>query len=448
MVAAVEAARAGARVELISSTELGGGSSERAQGGIAAALDDDDAPELHASDTLRAGRGLCRASAVDVLVREGPAWIEKLAAMGVPFGSEAGLEGGHTRRRIHHVDGTRTGHAVVAALARLIAADPRIDVRTGETVRSLLVADGRCVGALSERRTTVARATILATGGYAALFARTTNPVGSRGDGLMLAHDAGAALADLELVQFHPTVLASGALLLSEALRGEGALLLDAPCGGERFIDELAPRDEVARAIFSRGQAWLDLRPIDRGRFTDLIAALERMGHRPDREPIPVAPAAHYTMGGIVADVWGRTGVAGLFAVGECAATGVHGANRLASNSLLECAVFGGRAARAAVQEPRPKSGARQASSQESVGPTPQLRRALWEDAGVVRDPERLAALERDSSGLARQIATSALARAESRGSHYRRDLPTEDPSLAGHFVFRTNGGPVLEAWA
>ena len=208
----------------------------------------------------------------------------------------------------------------------------------------------RCVGVLTDRRAIHARATLLATGGAAALWRRTTNPPGAVGDGIAAAYRAGAAVADLEFVQFHPTTLVDSTLLLSEALRGEGALLLDEY--GERFTDELAPRDVVAREIAARGTVLLDLREIDRGRFPSLMGSLAENGYDPAETPIPVAPAAHYTVGGIVTDLDGRSEVPGLYAAGECAATGVHGANRLASNSLLECLVFGRRAALSALAEP------------------------------------------------------------------------------------------------
>src|SRR5207253_339634 len=229
---------------------------------------------------------------------------------------------------------------------------PRIDVCEGERAVELWTDGARCVGVVTDRRAIPIWAVLLATGGYAALWERTTNPAGSVGEGIALAYRAGAAVADLEFVQFHPTALAGSSLLLSEALRGDGALLLDSE--GERFVEELAPRDVVARAIDARGTALLDLRPIDRTRFPALMQRLAEAGFDPS-QPVPVAPAAHYTMGGVVTDLRGATEVPGLFAAGECACTGVHGANRLASNSMLECLVFGRRAALASLDETGPR---------------------------------------------------------------------------------------------
>jgi L-aspartate oxidase len=292
-----------------------------------------------------------------------------------------------------------------------------------------------------------ARATLLAAGGYAALWARTTNPPTSTGDAITLAYRHGAAVADLELVQFHPTALSGSSLLLSEALRGEGALLVDT--NGERFTDELAPRDVVARAIHARGSALLDLRPIDRARFPDLMARLARAGYDPAVEPVPVSPAAHYTLGGVVTDLDGRTGVPGLFAAGECAATGVHGANRLASNSLLECLVFGRRAAVASADEPGLPATLR------SPGPptpppaaSPPLREALWRHAGVVRDSAGLQQLAASTHPLVSLIARSASIREESRGGHFRADFPLEDPAFACHVVHRRGEAAALEHWS
>jgi L-aspartate oxidase len=289
---------------------------------------------------------------------------------------------------------------------------------------------------------------LLATGGAAALWRRTTNPPGSVGEGIALAYRAGAAIADFEFVQFHPTTLAGSSLLLSEALRGAGALLVDGD--GQRFTDELAPRDVVARAIGSRGTALLDLRPIDRSRFPSLMSRIAEAGYRPEDDPLPVSPAAHYTMGGIVTDLDGLTEVVGLYAAGECACTGVHGANRLASNSMVECLVFGRRAALAAAAEPAIPRQLERAPQPVTGSPvTPELREAMWSDAGLVRDAAGLERLARVRHPLARLVAGSALARRESRGAHFRADFPHEDPALNGlHTVLRPGREPTFEPWS
>jgi L-aspartate oxidase len=288
---------------------------------------------------------------------------------------------------------------------------------------------------------------VLATGGMAALWERTTNPAGSVGEGVALAYRAGAPVADLELVQFHPTVLAENGLLLSEALRGEGAVLLDHD--GCRFTDELAPRDVVARAIDERGTALLDLRRIDRGRFAILMEKLHGAGYDPASEPIPVSPAAHYTMGGIVTDLDARTELPGLYAAGECACTGLHGANRLASNSLLECLVFGRRAALAAGLEPElPAHLAAPATPAPLPAVTPELRSAMWQDAGLARDAAGLERLRGAPHPLARLVAEGALVRAESRGGHFRIDHPAEDAAYLAHVVHRPGTGATLEVWS
>jgi L-aspartate oxidase len=312
--------------------------------------------------------------------------------------------------------------------------------------------DGRIVGA---------RAVVLASGGAAALWARTTNPPGSQGMGLLLAHVLGAELADLEFLQFHPTAVIGVAgregFLVTEAIRGEGATLLDA--NGERFVDELAPRDEVSRAIAARlaqtgaSSVGLDMRALDPALFPNVVSALREAGLDPTRELVPVAPAAHYMMGGIVTDLHGRSSVEGLYAVGESSCTGLHGANRLASNSLSECFVFAQRAAAAALAEPAPPAaaGAEVAAVAELAAPaqaSAQTRAALWENAGIERCAEGLERLSGDPHPLARLIARSALERGESRGAHRRGDCPDTDPALdRRHVVVDAAGRLRWEMW-
>jgi L-aspartate oxidase len=383
------------------------------------------------------------------LTEEAPARIRDLVDLGVEFDDGLSLEGGHQRRRVVHAGGAATGERVARTLADRVLAHPRIRVAEGEAMLSLRRAGGggRCVGVVTDRRVVGGRATLLATGGAAALWQRTTNPPGALGDGIAAAYRAGAAVADLEFVQFHPTTLADSSLLLSEALRGEGAVLLDE--SGSRFTDELAPRDVVAREIAARGTALLDLRAIDRARFPSLMGSLAERGYDPALTPIPVAPAAHYTVGGIVTDLDGRTEVPGLFAAGECAATGVHGANRLASNSMLECLVFGRRAALVALDEPWVGVSSRvpddPPASLEQV--PEELRRALWRDCGLVRDASGLDRLRSAPHLLTRLVAESALAREESRGCHFRADHPFESEAFARHVVLRRGSEPALETW-
>jgi L-aspartate oxidase len=289
----------------------------------------------------------------------------------------------------------------------------------------------------------------------AALWERTTNPPGAVGAGMSLADSAGALLADLEFLQFHPTALRTGGdregFLITEAVRGEGATLLNAD--GERFVNELAPRDQVALAIESQlehGPVRLDMRGVDLARFPNIAAALAEVGIDPATEPVPVAPAAHYTMGGIATDLDGRSTVPGLYAVGECACTGLHGANRLASNSLAECFVFGRLAALAATADPEPPAdpGAPPEPLPPAL-PSSETRAALWSDAGLQREPEGLRRLREDHYPLARLIAAACLAREESRGAHQRLDHPETDPALDGmHTLVRTGEEPRFEPWA
>jgi L-aspartate oxidase len=434
-------------VLVLSKGSLLASTSSLAQGGIAAAVGEGDAPELHAEDTLRTGRGLSRPSAVSALTEEAPARIRDLVDLGVEFDDGLGLEGGHTRRRVVHAGGAATGDRVARKLAERVLEHPRIQVVEGARMTALATADGRCAGAVTDRGTILARSTLLATGGASALWQRTTNPPGAVGEGIAAAYRAGAALADLEFTQFHPTTLVDSTLLLSEALRGEGALLLDEH--GRRFTDELAPRDVVAREIAARGTALLDLRAIDRERFPALMGSLVDRGYDPAETPIPVAPAAHYTVGGILTDLDGRTEVPGLYAAGECAATGVHGANRLASNSLLECLVFGRRSAHAAMAAgsdlPEPAAGRSAGAASDLV--TPELRRALWEHCGLVRDAAGLELLREAPHLLVRLVAESALVREESRGSHFRADFPATREGFERHVVLRPGSEPALETW-
>jgi L-aspartate oxidase len=472
--AALEAAREGARVALVSRTPLAESASYWAQGGIAAALDSGDSVDLHVEDTVKAGRGLGRLSAIGVLCAESPERVRDLAAMGVHFDADRegklalGLEGGHSHRRVAHAGGSATGRRISRELSALVATNPHIEVLENTSASALWCIDGRCVGMLAERPArgpgprapvpVAARATILATGGAAALWQRTTNPRGAIGAGLSLAHHAGAALADLEFQQFHPTAMLRDdehdGFLITEAIRGEGAKLLDPD--GERFVDELAPRDQVALAVEAvrreRGEVRLDMREIDMTHFPNVLLKLRQAGVDPARDLVPVAPAAHYTMGGIRTDLDGRSTLPGLYAVGECACSGLHGANRLASNSLAECFVFGRRSALAALDEP-PLASAGAIGAPPERGPSPvpppETRAALWRLAGLQRTAAGLTELETDPFPLARMIAACALAREESRGAHQRLDFPETDSDLdLTHAVVRGDGAHLaLEKW-
>lgn len=460
--AALRAAGEGARVVLVSATPLAESASYWAQGGIAAALAAPDSPERHLEDTLRAGRGAVRPSAAHVLVVEAPAAVHDLVGRGVHFDADRegqlalGLEGGHSERRVVHAGGSSTGRRVTRQLSAEVAESPGIEVWEPTRAVALRMQAGRCVGLdTDDGRVLTARAVVLATGGAAALWSRTTNPPGATGRGLAIAWAAGATLADLELVQFHPTAVAGIAgiegFLVTEAVRGEGGTLLDA--GGERFVDELAPRDKVARAVAAQqGVVHLDMRHVDHDRFPNVMTALRGAGLDPARDLVPVAPAAHYFMGGIVADLDGRSTLPGLFAVGECSCTGLHGANRLASNSLSECFVWGARAARAALEEPAPVASAGvplPPPPATLAPPTPATRAALWRGAGLERDAEGLAALAGDPHPLARLVARCAADREETRGAHVRSDHPALDPVWDSHHAVLTgDAAPLPQRWS
>jgi L-aspartate oxidase len=467
-----------------------------AQGGIAAALAPDDAPASQVEDTLVAGAGLSDRHAVEVLAGEAPDLLRGLAALGVPFernatGFALGLEGGHSHRRIVHAHDA-TGWAVTSTLAALVRASNRISILEGYHAVDLLGDDGTCTGVRArdgaggwhEFR---AAATILATGGAGALYGLTSNQPTALGEGIALAYRAGAEVADMEFVQFHPTVFRTRSgtgFLISEAVRGEGGHLLTA--SGRRFMPsydpraELAPRDVVSRAIFDvmrragDDHVLLDVRHLGEAallhHFPTIVARCRAEGIDPATTPIPVAPAAHYLMGGIRTDLDGATNLAGLYAAGECACTGVHGANRLASNSLLECLVWGRRAARAALEHGATTSNAGNLPRSDAH---PNDLRAAWsagaaklmrDNVGLLRVAadlqhadavlEDMAAAATDASGdaisranaalVARLIINGAWLRRESRGGHQRADYPATQERWAGHIVQQRDAAPAF----
>jgi L-aspartate oxidase len=455
-----------------------------AQGGIAAALGAGDSPELHRQDTLAAGGALCDAAAVQVLVEEGPARVRQLQTAGARFDLDPsgdlalGREAAHSARRIVHARGDQTGAEVARTLIERVRESARIQVLETARVLDLIVDSGRCCGVrvsiAGNAVDVIADATVLATGGCGQVFRYTTNPVVATGDGFAVAHRAGAALADMEFVQFHPTALNTPEKplsLISEAVRGEGAILVDST--GDRFmrarhkLAELAPRDVVSLEIFRQQQRgehiFLDARALGSRfaeRFPGIFALLRARGIDPATDLIPVTPAAHYMMGGIVTDLAGRSSLTRLYACGEVARTGVHGANRLASNSLLEGLVFAERIARDLADTPVltgiPRKhrwrvpvladrGAAQVAADE-------IRSVMWERAGIARTAkglrigvrvldeirERLpegATEETNMVETARLIAEAALMRRESRGGHYRADFPSTRREWRGRHI-------------
>jgi L-aspartate oxidase len=515
--AAITLAEAG-RVLVVTKEALGESNTQYAQGGIAVAISGAEDVELHLEDTVAAGDGLVDPVAARVLVEEGPARVEELLRWDTHFdryatGDHTGelmltREGAHSRNRILHANGDATGREIGRALLARASATPGIRLLPWTLLTDLLTAEGRVSGARlldenGEIRTVQARSVLLASGGAGQVYSDTTNPAVATGDGIAAAFAAGAGLADMEFYQFHPTALSLPGVprfLLSEALRGEGAWLVNA--AGERFMQgyhpllELAPRDVVARAITREGigahpgevlPVYLDMRHVTGidpdARFPGISAFLHQHGLDLARDLIPVRPAAHYLMGGVRTDVDGRTSLPGLYAAGEVACTGVHGANRLASNSLLEGLVFGARAAEsmrresdvsvvmADVQAPMPS---RDAASLPPVEEAIQrLQQQMWEHAGLLRDAELLGSIDRTGvtsyaeaipstqwtrreyearslARVARAIVISALAREESRGAHYRNDYPKRNDARFGTHSHLQGGavtfGPLLPA--
>ena len=479
-------------VIVLSKSALGSGAAtDWAQGGIAAAIGADDSPALHMIDTQRAGAGLSEEATVQILTHDAPARIEELLELGAAFDrTEAGTlalgrEAAHTRRRIIKAGGDATGHEILKTLIAAVRATPSITVLENRVADDLIVVHGRVLGVYAhdvrtgKALTIRSNATILATGGIGRVYRYTTNPPESTGDGIAMAARAGAVLADMEFVQFHPTALAvpdDPLPLVTEAIRGEGAILRNDL--GERFMlaihpdAELAPRDVVARGIFFQQRSGrtvsLDTRDSVGERFAQtfptVFNACMRAGIDPRRVAIPVTPAAHYHMGGIAVDAWGRSSLPGLWACGETGASGVHGANRLASNSLLEALVYATRVAKDIDGAMTPANGAQipnysreAASPQTSAQAVADLRAVMYANVGLVRSEStlhaalaRIASLEsahacasnelRNLLTVARLIAAAALARRESRGCHYRTDYPDVDDAFAKR-SFTTLGG-------
>ena len=469
--AAIDLAQSG-RVLILTKAEISESNSAYAQGGIAAAIGENDTVENHYADTIAAGAGLCDPEAVRVLVAEGPAEIERLLRWGADFdkvGQELALgrEGGHSIARIVHGNGGLTGRAVINALLAQTRISPNVRILPFTFLRELIAEDGRITAIQVQHGDQIiecsGRAVLIASGGGSQVYRETTNPGTATGDGLAAAYRAGALLRDTEFVQFHPTALnlpGAPRFLLTEALRGEGALIVDEQ--GKRFVDELRTRDEVSRAVFRRrtqhpeSEIFLDVThlPGDKIRKTFLHVYTMCLHYGLDitRQRIPITPAAHYFMGGIYTDLRGRTTLRGLYAAGEAASTGVHGANRLASNSLLEALVFGGRTASAMIDDALHATPAETNVVQNIEEKTPairlidRIRETTWRYAGVVRNADELKKGIQTLQEIEAELATSptidnitvqnllnvaftihkcALARTESRGAHYREDFPS-----------------------
>lgn len=489
---ALLAAESGKKILLLAKTGLDESNTEQAQGGIAASVSEQDTPRLHLLDTLSAGAGLCDYQAVRSLVEEGPAGIKSLIEMGVNFdknnyGLALTKEGAHSKHRILHARGDATGKAIREALTARLHLFPNITVKTHTFVLDLIMTDSGCAGLYcldqnGQRVAIYAAHTVLASGGACNLFEITTNPSVATGDGIAMAWRAGVPVGDMEFVQFHPTALMlEGAphFLISEAVRGEGAFLLNK--NGERFMPlyhaqaELAPRDIVCRAMVAEMEKtgtknlWLDVSPLaDKdfpNRFPTIYQRCTEYGLSLPGDLIPVAPAAHYFMGGIITDINGNTGVPALFACGEVSCTGVHGANRLASNSLLEALVFGRRIAQSialSTKKPVQVEGSFPVllpENTEAPAIIEELGKTMWRLVGLCRDEKGLekarvildALTDKAPMGtygdktsmeltnmltLAKLITQGALLRTESRGGHYRLDYPRSQRNQLGHWIF------------
>ncbi len=490
--ASIELAKTGANVSVLTKSKTSDSNTEKAQGGVAVVLSDDDDAELHEEDTLVAGAGLCDEKAVEILVDQGTKYIKQLIAWGTEFDREGGKlvftrEAAHSRRRILHAHGDSTGKEIVRALIARARQEKTINLLPFAHTESLIVKDGRCIGVryldpiLKAQRDIFAKAIILCTGGAGQLYQHSTNPPFATGDGMAMSYFAGAELADMEFVQFHPTALNlenAPRFLLSEAMRGEGAILRNAH--GKRFMEdyderlELAPRDIVSRSIVSEMRktgtrtVFLDITDKSEGflkkRFPKIYETCNLFELNIAKDLIPVSPASHYTMGGVRTDMWGRTTIEGLYAAGEVTCTGVHGANRLASNSLLEGLVFGARAGKAASEdnvEFKVRSSEFKGGSSESEIQSPKsdkiatavrkrVKRVMWERVGIVRDEDslrralgefeqiskaNLSNASRNFVTLAKLVTRAALWREESRGGHFRSDCPKRVDKWEAHSI-------------
>jgi L-aspartate oxidase len=495
--ASIEIAATGASVSVLTKSKTSDSNTEWAQGGVAVVLSDDDNAELHEDDTLIAGAGLCDKEAVEILVNEGTKYIKQLIEWGTEFDRHGGnlvftREAAHSRRRILHAHGDSTGKEIVRALIARARQEKNIVLSAFADTESLIVRNGRCVGVrfidpiLNAPREIYAKAVVMCTGGAGQLYQHTTNPPGATGDGMAMSYFAGAEMADMEFVQFHPTALnipEAPRFLLSEAMRGEGAILRNAH--GKRFMGdyderlELAPRDIVSRSIVSEMRktgtrtAFLDITAKSEdfliGRFPKIYETCKYYGLNISNDLLPVSPASHYTMGGVRTDLWGRTSIKGLYAAGEVTCTGVHGANRLASNSLLEGLVFGARAGAAVLEdnieldfevsgvknETQIDKADRGSSRAQMAAVMKRVRRIMWDRVGINRDADsmnravtefeviskaNLSRKARNFLTLARLVTKAALWRKESRGGHFRTDFPETDPDWAFHSIQSRDG--------